>query len=100
MRSLVQSGNGELLLVPIEKDRYGQTVGELYVQNKKESVIPLNLEMVRAGYAWHYERYSANCPSGQQFKLAQELAQEEKLGIWKGNPQPPWDYRKAQRAKK
>ncbi len=94
MRSLVQSGNGELLLVPIEKDRYGRTVGELYVQNKKESVIPLNLEMVRAGYAWHYERYSANCPSGEQFALAQKLAQEEKLGIWKGKPTAPWDWRK------
>ncbi|MDJ0902218.1 MAG: thermonuclease family protein [Xenococcus sp. MO_188.B8] len=95
LRSLVSRGNGELLLVPIEKDRYGRTVAELYVQDRKKSAIPLNLEMVRAGYAWHYERYSANCPSGQQFALAQELAQEEGLGIWNGKPTAPWDWRKA-----
>ena len=94
LRSLVSRGNGELLLVPIEEDRYGRVVGELYVQNKKESVIPLNLEMVRAGYAWHYARYSGNCPSGQQFAIAQEMAQKEGLGIWKGNPQPPWEFRR------
>ena len=67
MRSLVELGNGELLLVPIEKDRYQRTVAEVYVQDSKDSAIPLNFQMVRDGYAWHYERYSANCPSGQQF---------------------------------
>ena len=97
LRSLVSRGNGEILLVPIEEDRYERVVGELYVQNKKESAIPLNLEMVRSGYAWHYERYSANCPSGEQFAIAQELAQEERLGIWSGNPQPPWEWRKAKK---
>ena len=101
LRSLVSLGNGELLLVPIEKDRYERTVAEVYVQDRKDSAIPLNLQMVRDGYAWHYERYSGNCPSGQQFAIAQELAQSERLGIWQqGNPQPPWDYRKSKKAKK
>ncbi|WP_036489772.1 hypothetical protein [Myxosarcina sp. GI1] len=27
--------------------------------------------------------------------IAQELAQKEGLGIWNGNPQPPWKWRKA-----
>lgn len=31
LRSLVGFGSGELLIVPIEKDRYGRTVAEVYL---------------------------------------------------------------------
>ena len=101
--SLVELGNGNLLLVPIEKDRYGRTVAEVYVKDSKSTAINLNVQMVRDGYAWHYERYSGNCPirgefarrEADLFEIAQELAQKEGLGIWSGNPQPPWKWRKA-----
>lgn len=33
LRSLATINNGELLLIPIEKDRYGRTVAEVYVQD-------------------------------------------------------------------
>ena len=95
LRSLVDLGNGEVLLVPIEKDRYGRTVAEVYVKDSRSTAINLNVQMVRDGYAWHYERYSGNCPIRGEFASAQELAQKESLGIWKGNPQPPWEWRKA-----
>jgi endonuclease YncB( thermonuclease family) len=93
LRSLV--GNGELLLVPVEKDRYGRTVAEVYVQDSRSTAINLNVQMVRDGYAWHYERYSGNCPIRDEFAIAQKLAEKEDLGIWNGNPQPPWEWRKA-----
>ncbi len=93
LRSLVEIDNGKLLLVPVEKDRYGRTVAEVYVQDSKTTVTSLNVQMVRDGYAWHYERYSGNCPSREKFAIAQEMAQKEKLGIWNGNPQPPWEFR-------
>ena len=99
LRSLVNISNGEVLLVPIEKDRYNRTVAELYVKDSRSSAIALNLQMIRDGYAWHYERYSKNCPSHQQFAIAQELAQKEGLGIWRGNPQPPWEWRKNNKQK-
>ena len=95
LRSLVDISNGEVLLVPIEKDRYGRTVAEVYVKDSRSTAINLNVQMVRDGYAWHYERYSGNCPIRNEFAVAQELAQDEGLGIWKGNPQPPWQWRKA-----
>lgn len=95
LRSLVDIGKGELLLVPIEKDRYGRTVAEVYVQDSRSTAINLNVQMVRDGYAWHYERYSGNCPIRDEFAIAQELAQKEGLGIWNGNPIPPWDWRRA-----
>jgi endonuclease YncB( thermonuclease family) len=95
LRSLVEIGNGELLLVPVEKDRYGRTVAEVYVQDSKSTAINLNVQMVKDGYAWHYERYSGSCPIREEFAIAQKSAQKEGLGIWKGNPQPPWEWRKA-----
>ena len=94
LRSLVDISNGKVLLVPIEQDRYGRTVAELYVKDSDDTAINLNVQMVRDGYAWHYERYSGNCPIRDEFAIAQELAQKEGLGIWKGNPEPPWEFRK------
>ena len=44
---------------PIEKDRYGRTVAEIFLG---ETFI--NAELVARGHAWHYERYSGNCPWG------------------------------------
>ncbi len=94
LRSLVDIGNGELLLLPVEQDRYGRTVAEVYVKDSRSTAINLNVQMVRDGYAWHYERYSGNCLIRGKFAIAQELAQEEGLGIWSGNPQPPWEFRR------
>ncbi|WP_036487287.1 thermonuclease family protein [Myxosarcina sp. GI1] len=95
LRSLVEQANGKLLLVPIEKDRYDRTVAEVYAHDRRSSAINLNLQMVRDGYAWHYEKYSGNCPTGNDYAIAERLAKEEKLGVWNGSHQAPWDYRKA-----
>ena len=100
LRSLVSLGDGELLLVPIEKDQYGRTVGELYVQDRENSAINLNLQMVRDGYAWHYARYSDNCPIRDELVMAEGMAKQERVGIWNGSHTPPWDYRKSKRSKK
>ena len=93
MRSLV-GRNGELLIVPIEKDRYGRTVAEVYIPDRKTSAINLNLEMVRAGYAWHYAQYSDTCTMRDLLIAAQGMAKNDGIGIWSGNPQPPWEFRR------
>ncbi|VEP16171.1 conserved hypothetical protein [Hyella patelloides LEGE 07179] len=95
LRSLIEMGNGELLIVPIEKDRYGRTVAEVYVQDSKSTAVNLNMQMLRDGYAWLYGQYANNCPSKEQLVLAEELAREEKLGVHSGGHQPPWEWRKA-----
>lgn len=66
-RALVEISKGELVLVPIEKDRYGRTVTEVYVKDSKSTAINLNVQMVRDGYAWHYEKYAGNCPIRDEF---------------------------------
>nr|WP_256380617.1 thermonuclease family protein [Pleurocapsa sp. PCC 7319] len=79
----------------MEQDRYGRTVAELYVKDSRSTAINLNVQMVRDGYAWHYERYSGNCPIRGEFAIAEQLAKDEKLGIWNGSHQKPWEWRKA-----
>ena len=63
LRSLVKWGDGNILLLPIEQDRYGRTVAEVYVRDSKNTAVNLNMQLLRDGYAWHYERYSGNCPT-------------------------------------
>lgn len=93
LRSLVELGDGELLIVPIEEDRYGRTVAEVYVQDSKNTAVNLNMQMVRDGYAWLYAQYKDNCPTKNELVMAEGLASEEGLGVWNGNHQPPWEFR-------
>jgi len=66
-------------------DRYGRTVGRVSVNGKDVS-----LELVKAGLAWHYTRYS----SDPVLAKAEKAARAGKKGLWSmRNPISPWDYR-------
>lgn len=59
----------------------------------------INLEMVRRGYAWAYRQYLKR-PYASEYIDAENKARSRKLGLWEqSNPQPPWEWRKAQRRK-
>ena len=64
-------------------DRYKRIIGECY-KNKTN----INSWMVRNGYAVAYTKYS------KKFVAQQNLAKKEKLGIWVGSFEMPWDWRK------
>ncbi|MGL5941133.1 MAG: thermonuclease family protein [Waterburya sp.] len=51
--------------------------------------------MVEAGYAYHYEKYSGNCESAENLGWAEKIAKDDKLGVWNGNHQKPWEWRSA-----
>ncbi|MBE9168674.1 thermonuclease family protein [Pleurocapsales cyanobacterium LEGE 06147] len=96
LRSLIARGDGRVNLVRVEEDRYGRTIAELFVPIKPDfqQELHLNTEMVMAGYAWHYTKYSGNCPSKEELGWAEKIAQEDKLGVWEGEHQEPWEWRK------
>jgi len=79
-------------MVPVEKDRYGRTVAELYVED-----IFVNAAVVRAGMAWHYEQYSDNCPNRSAIVSAAEAARSRGVGVFGGQHQPPWEWRSDKR---
>lgn len=77
---------GKVVTVNVGKiDRYGRSVGRVIVDGKDVS-----LELVRAGLAWHYKKYSDD----PVLAKAEEEARAKKIGLWSmANPVAPWDYR-------
>jgi endonuclease YncB( thermonuclease family) len=108
LRSLINKGDGTIMVNPIEKDRYGRTVAELFVKSRSgvpryqpEEKIFLNREMVRAGFARHYSKYSGNCPNKKSIEQAEEIAIANRAGMWSyPNAIAPWEYRKLKRQDK
>ena len=73
-------------ILPEEKDRYGRLVARVRVDDKDVS-----LELVKAGLAWHYKKYS----SDPGLAAAERRARTEEVGIWSlANPLPPWEQRR------
>ncbi|MCW3128045.1 MAG: thermonuclease family protein [Bacteroidetes bacterium] len=69
------------------KDRYGRTVGIVYIDDNTV----LNKELVKAGFAWRYVQYSEDAEYG----TLENEARAAKKGLWAGaNPIAPWEYRK------
>ena len=73
----------------VGKDKYSRTLGVIQVDGRV-----LNQELVRAGYAWHFKKYS----SSPVLSLFEEEARRERKGLWVDKaPVPPWNYRKTSR---
>ena len=67
------------------RDKYGRILGTVYVDGKD-----VNLEMIRAGLAWHYKRFD----SSPAYAAAETEARAVRRGLWSDpNPTPPEDYR-------
>ena len=82
----------DLRVTALYKDKYGRTVGKVYQGNTY-----INLEMVKAGLAWHYVYYSKN---DFDFANAEKEARAKKLGLWiQPNPLEPREYRKVTKNK-
>jgi micrococcal nuclease len=77
----------EVKLEKLGTDRYGRTLGFIYLRNGTN----VNLEMVKNGMAWQYERYSKSA----ELKKAQASAKSMKVGLWR-DPYPvaPWEFRR------
>lgn len=59
--------------------------GETYIDG-----FSIELEMIKAGFAWYYSKYSTN----DNFAAAERIAKFEKRGLWStSNPVEPWVFR-------
>ncbi|MCZ7647172.1 MAG: thermonuclease family protein [Planctomycetota bacterium] len=79
-----------------DKDEYGRLVAEVYYApaDAPQTERCLNEELVRAGWAWAYRRYST------QYAPQEEEARAARRGLWKtGNAVPPWEFRLEQNDK-
>ncbi|MDJ1184324.1 thermonuclease family protein [Roseofilum casamattae] len=61
-----------------------------------EEEIHLNSQMTMDGMAWHYERYSGNCPNQMAIADGEAIAKGQSVGIWNtANPVTPWEWWKS-----
>jgi micrococcal nuclease len=68
------------------RDRYGRLLAEVRLPDGRS----LNEELVRAGYAWWFRRYSADRTLAQ----LEAEARTGRRGLWADpSPVPPWEYR-------
>ncbi|MBA2732711.1 MAG: thermonuclease family protein [Acidobacteria bacterium] len=83
---------GKQVTVVWEKvDKYRRTVGKVLLDGKD-----INIEQVKAGFAWHYKKYADEQPPEDRFTYAraEETARAGKLGLWQDpNPTPPGEWR-------
>ncbi len=90
--------NKQVIVRPMEKDKYDRTVAEVSVKvGDDEYAHNVNIEMVKSGMAYHYKQYSSSCPSREAIASAEDFAKDKKLGVWSGDYEKPWEYRKAKR---
>jgi micrococcal nuclease len=82
-------GTGAVRVVKVEQDKYDRTVGELFLPDGRS----VNVEMVRAGMAYHYAKYSGNCAVRGAIGQAEDQAKARHVGVMAGDYQKPWDYR-------
>ena len=77
---------GEIVSIQIKEfDHYGRIVGRVSIRSKD-----LSLELVKAGLAWHYKKYSSDTRLAQ----AEQQARTGGKGLWVlPDPSPPWKYR-------
>lgn len=85
--NLIQESNNEVFFKFKEKDRYDRHVGWIYSKN-----LDINLEMVKKGCAWVYDRFVKR----KVLFKHQDLARENNIGLWKNSEAiAPWKWRKA-----
>lgn len=72
----------------VERDQYGRFVGNC----TRADGASVQQWLVRNGHAMDWPRYSNGA-----FAKEQSSAKAEKIGIWQGQFQPPWEWRAAQR---
>ncbi len=69
-----------------DTDRYGRTVGDVILPDGRI----LNRDIVKAGYAWWFKKYSKDASLGE----LEEGARIARKGLWRDpRPKPPWEWR-------
>jgi endonuclease YncB( thermonuclease family) len=73
------------------RDRYGRFLAVIMLDD-----VDINLQQVKDGYAWVYEKYIGESPPDVQarYRDAESQAQSARLGLW-SDPDPiaPWEWR-------
>ena len=82
----------EVTVTPVDRDSYGRTVARVSVGERD-----VNAELVRAGAAWVYRKYTDD----PKLIALESEARAARRGLWGldgAAPVPPWDWRHGRKA--
>jgi endonuclease YncB( thermonuclease family) len=87
---------GKTVSIEFEKvDRFGRIVGKVRLGE-----VDAGLEMVRAGFAWHFKKYAdEQAPADRAaYDSAEQDARRRRDGVWKdADAIAPWEFRRLRR---
>ena len=71
--------NKEVSVTWFKRDRYGRTVGQVYVDDTD-----VCLEQIKRGLAWHYKDYEReqSVEDRTRYAIAEEQARITRIGLW------------------
>lgn len=73
-------------IVVLKKDRYGRFIANVVYDDNKN----LSKELLKAGYAWHFVKYS----NDSTLQVLEDNARKNKVGLWQDpNAIAPWNWR-------
>lgn len=76
----------------LSKDRYGRSIATVIYDDN----LNLNHELVKAGLAWHYIKYSKD----KELQAFEDTARLKRVGLWADNNSiPPWEWRSKKKSK-
>lgn len=76
----------------LKKDRYGRFIANVIYEDNKN----LSKELLKAGYAWHYVKYS----NDSTLQELEDKAKKDKIGLWQDpNSIAPWAWRSHKKKK-
>jgi endonuclease YncB( thermonuclease family) len=82
---------GRIVIIEVNNtDKYGRKVAKV----KTETINDVGLEMIRAGFAWHYSYFDKT----KAYSQVEQEARDKGVGLWADkNPINPYEYRKQKR---
>lgn len=79
-------------VIGTKRDKYGRTLARIEVEGQD-----VNREMVAAGMAWHFTKYSDDAT----LAAAEVEARDASRGLWADKqPMPPWEWRATEKKRK
>ena len=84
--------NKKVTIFSDKKDKYKRLLGVISLDK-----VDVNLEMIKAGAAWHFKKYAKFDQAQDQYQIYDEnehQAKLKKIGLWKEKAISPWLWRK------
>ena len=84
--------NKKVTVIGDKKDKYKRLLGVISLDE-----MDINLEMIKAGAAWHFKKYAKFDQTEYQYQIYDQnehQAKLKKIGLWKENAISPWLWRK------